>query len=195
MDRVTAALVRYARPILLLVSGALTLGVMLTLFGMPLIGWTIYGIGYLGVLTAFAAVAAVYRSRFDWFAWLTLGILYVGLVLGVPVVLMLWAHYAENPGVGDALMPYVMLPIAMYAGVIAWLGLGLFGIAAWRLRALPTWAAVWFVAAAIAAVPAEFGMFSLSVWVLGILLASIGLVVIASDEPVMQARERLEART
>lgn len=195
MNFVTVVLIRYARPILLLVSSALALGVMLTFFGMPLLGWTIYGIGYLGVLVSFAAVVAVYRSRFDWFAWLTLGILYVGLLLGVPVMLMLWGYYAENPAARDALMPYVMLPIGMYAGIIAWLGLGLFGIAAWRLRALPTWAAVWFVAAAIAAVPAEFGMFSLSAWVLGILLASIGLVVIASDEPVTQARERLEART
>ena len=193
-ERLTDALVRYARPILLVVSGALTLGVLLTLFRMPLIGWSIYGLGYVGLLVAFAAVTAVYRRKFDWFAWLTLGILYVGLFLGIPVVLMLLGQYAAAPGVDDPLMPFTVLPIAMVAGILAWLGLGLFGLAGWRLRALPTWAAVLFVAGAIAAVPAEFGYFSFAIWTLGILLASVGMVVIASDEPVLRA-SREEAAT
>lgn len=176
-------LARYARPILLVTAALLTVGAMLTVFGMPLVGWTIYGVGYLGLLVALPAIVAVNRSKMDGWSWLTFGVLYVGIVLGVPVMLMVLGHYAQNPAVHDALMPYAILPIGMFAGIIAWVGLLLFGLATWRAEVLPTGAAVMFVIAGAVALPAELGLLTAFFWAFAILLASFGLVWVATSVP------------
>ena len=192
MQRVADLLVQSARPILLVVAGLLTIGAVLTVFGMTLVGWTIYGIGYFGALVAFAAVAALYFRGMGWLARAAFVVFYVGLVLGVPVMLMLWGFYANNPTVHDALMPYAMLPIGMFAGIIAWLGLGLFGLATWISRSVAAVPAALFVVAAVVALPAEWGLFGTGAWALGIVLASIALVIIAADQP--QASGTAEAQ-
>ena len=195
MQRVEASLVRYARPILLGVAGLLTLGAVLTIFGMTLVGWTIYGFGYVGALLAFAVVARLYYVGMGWLARLCFAVFYVGLVLGVPVMAMVWGYYAANPTVHDALMPYVMLPIGMFAGIVAWLGLGLMGLATLISRSMPALPAALFVVAAIVALPAEWGLFGVAAWALAIVLASVALVIIASDQPQAGEVEWLEART
>jgi hypothetical protein len=92
-------------------------------------------------------------------------------------------------------MPYVMLPIGMFAGIVAWLGLGLMGLATLISRSMPALPAALFVVAAIVALPAEWGLFGVAAWALAIVLASVALVIIASDQPQAGEVEWLEART
>jgi len=172
-------LARYARPILLVVPGLLAIGALVTILGLPLIGWSIYGLGYLGLLLALPAVVAVYRASLDRTSWIAFGVLYLGVLLGVPVMLMVWGHYAQNPAVHDALTPYVITPLGMLAGAVAWIGLALFGLAAYGARAVPRGGAVLLVVAAAFALPAELGLFATVMWGLGIIIASTGLVWLA----------------
>lgn len=177
------ALARYARPLLLVVPGLLSMGAFIAVLGLPFIGWSVYAVGYLGLLIAVPAVAAVYRSAFDVAAWLWLGLFYAGVVLGVPVMLGLWAYYAQNPGVQQVLMPYGLTPLAMLPGVLAWAGLGLFGLATFGPRSVPRSGAVLFVLAALCALPAELAIFVFPMWGLGVVLASLGLVAVAPLAP------------
>ncbi len=179
LDAMLDRLARYARPILLVVPGLLTVGAFVTIIGLPLIGWTIYGVGYVGLLVALPAVIAVYRASLDRVALVAWAVLYVGVVLGLPVMAMVWVFYAQDPTVHEALLPYALTPLGMLAGVVAWVGLALFGLAAYRVRGLPTGPAWLFVVAAVIAVLAEVGIFVVAMWGLAILLASIALVWLA----------------
>jgi hypothetical protein len=174
-------LARYARPILLIVAGFLATGATLIVFAMPFVGWTIYGIGFLGLLLAVPTLAAVYRRSLDWFAWLTLAVLYIGVVVGIPVLLAVWGHYLQNPGTQDAVMAHEVTPLGMVAGAIKWVGLGLFGIAAYRVRPIPAGGVVMFPIAALIALPAEFGLFTVLAWGLAVILAAFALVWVAPE--------------
>lgn len=175
------SLARYARPILLSVAALLALGALLTITGMVLFGWTIYALGHLGLLVALPALVAVYRRRMDTLSWITLAILAVGVVLGVPVALMVWGHYAQNPAVHDALMPLAITPLGLWAGLITWIGLGVFGLATYRAYALPRGGSVLLVVAALIAIPAELGAFIVFAWGIAIVIAALALVWVAPE--------------
>jgi hypothetical protein len=179
MERLRDWLIRYARPILLWVPVVLAAGAMVTVLGLPLIGWIMYGVGYVGLLLSLAAVVAVYRGPMDWFAWVSFGVLYVGLLIGLPVLLIMLGHYAQNPDLGEPSMPFTVTPLGMIAGVVTWIGLALFGWAMYRVRALPTAGAVVFVVAAVLGLLAEFAVLAPVAWGLAIILTSYALVWIA----------------
>ena len=187
MDAMLDWLARYARPILLWVPVLLAAGAMVTVLGLLLVGWAMYGAGYVGLLVALAAVVAVYRGPMDWFAWLSFAVFYVGLLIGLPVLLIMLGHYAQNPDLREALMPFRVTPLGMIAGVVTWVGLALFGWAMYRVRAFPTAAAVVFVVAAVLGVGAEFAVFAPAAWGLAVILTAYALVWIA---PVPEVRAR-----
>jgi hypothetical protein len=179
MDAMLDWLARYARPILLWVPVLLAAGAMVTVLGLPLVGWAMYGAGYIGLMVALAAVVAVYRGPMDWFAWVSFGVLYVGLLIGLPVLLIMLGHYAQNPELHEAAMPFRVTPLGMIAGVVTWVGLALFGWAMYRVRAFPTAAAVVFVVAAVLGLGAEFSLFAPAAWGLAVILVAYALVWIA----------------
>jgi hypothetical protein len=178
---------RRARRLLLVTAALLALGALLFVTGLPLVGWSVYVPGHLGLLAALPAMAAVYRASFDWLSWGTFGGLYVGVMLGVPVALIVLSHYAQDPGAREAVMPYVVTPLGTVAGLVTWVGLGLFGLATLRVRALPRGASVLFVVAALLGLPAELRTFTVFAWGLGVVVASIALVWLA-PEPVAARR-------
>ncbi|CAN5573757.1 hypothetical protein BH23CHL6_BH23CHL6_08650 [soil metagenome] len=188
MEAALDSLARYARPILLVVAGLLAVGVMLAVLGMPLLGWGIFGIGWLGLLIALPAVVGVYRVSMDWFAWVALAVLYAGIVLMIPVVVVMWGHYAENPALQEVLMAGdEVAPLGLVAGIVAWVGLVLFGWAAYRVRLIPRGGAVLFMIAGVLALLAEMAVLAPVMWVLGILLAACALVWIAPETEVRRS--------
>jgi len=75
----------------------------------------------------------------------------------------------------------------MVAGVVAWVGLVLFGWAAYRVRLLPRGGAVLFMIAGVLALLAEMAVLAPVMWVLGILLAASALVWIAPETEVRRS--------
>jgi hypothetical protein len=59
---------------------------------------------------------------------------------------------------------------------------------------MPAVPAALFVVAAIVALPAEWGLFGTGAWALGIVIASVALVVVAADQPPASALHRPDAR-
>jgi hypothetical protein len=175
-------LARNAHPLLLIVAGLLTLGAVLAMLGVPLAGWAIYGLGHLGLLLALPAVAAVYRASMDRLTGIGLAVMYVGVVLGIPVVLMLLGYHLDNPAARDALMGYQLTPLGGLAGVVMWAGFAFVGVAAYSARSLPRGGAIAFILAAVLALPAELGVLGIPAWALGVLIASFGLAWIASPD-------------
>ena len=179
MERLLDWLARHARPTLIWVPVLLATGALVTVMGLPLIGWTIYGVGHVGLLVGFAALVAVHRASFDWFAWVAFGVLSAGLLVGLPVLLIVWGHYAANPGLREMIMPAVVTPLGAIYAVVTWIGLALVGWAGYLVRALPTAGAVAFIIAAVLALPAEIGWFAPVAWLVGILIAASALVWVA----------------
>ncbi len=193
MPRLLDSLARFARPLLLFVAALLTLGALLAVTGMVLLGWAIYALGFVGLLVALPAVAAVYRPSMDWACWVTFAILYVGVVLGVPAVAVLLGRYAQDPAL-ELLMPRALGSLAMWPGVIAWAGFGLFGLAMNRLPTFPRGGAVLLAIASLLAIPAEFGLLIPFAWAVAVILASLALVWVAPEtQPEMAARRRASA--
>jgi hypothetical protein len=179
MAGVLDSLARYARPLLLLVASLLAIGAGLILLGMPLAGWTLYGLGYLGLLLALPAAAAVYWTALNGWSWVWFAMLCIGVLLGLPVMLMGVVGAMESATAPDLAEAVELTPLGIIAGLLTWVGLGLFGLAAYRAGALPLGGAVLFTIAAIVAVPAELGVFAAFAWAFGVILAALGLVWIA----------------
>ena len=193
MEAALAGLARYARPILLWVPVVLAAGAMITVMGLTLAGWAIYAVGYLGLMVALAAVVAVHRGSFDWFAWVSAGVLFIGLSLGLPVLLIMLGHYAQNPDLHEAVMPFEVTALGMISGVVTWVGFALFGWAAYRVRAFSTATAVVFVVAAALGLLAEFAVLAPVMWGLAVILVAYALVWIAPVAPVSPVRARAGA--
>lgn len=195
MDRLLDWLARYARPILIWVPVVLAAGAMVTVMGLVLGGWTMYAVGYVGLIVAFAAVAALHRGLFDWFAWVSFAVLMVGLLLGLPVLLIVWDYYSQNPSLHEALMPFRVTPLGMIAGVVMWVGLALFGWALYRVRAVPTAGAVAFVIAAVLGFLAEFNVLAPVAWGLAVVITAYALVWIAPPQAIRARTKPLTARS
>ena len=155
-----SSLARWARPILLTTASLLTLGASLIVFDLPDMGWAVYAIGHVAGLLAFPAAAQVHRARMDQLSWWALGVLLIALVLVLPAAFL------------------NVVPIL--AGIVAWVALGLFGLATWRVHAIATPASVLFVLAALLGLTTELGWFSVLGWAGAVILAAFGLVWIAS---------------
>lgn len=177
-------LARNAPPLLLVVAGLLALGAVLAMVGLPLAGRVVYGLGHLGMLLVLPAVAAVYHASIDRLTWIGLAVVYVGVVLSIPVVLMLAGHHLDSPADKDALLGYQLSPLGGLAGAVMWAGFAFVGVAAYSARALPRGGAVAFVLAAVLALPAELGVLGIPAWALGVVIASFGLAWIASTDEI-----------
>ena len=176
MDR----LAHWARPILFVTSVLLLVGASVTVMGMPLIGWGLFGVGLVGALLAFPAAVAVNRGAMDWLAWLALGVLLVGIVLSIPVLAMVWWRYVENPALHDAVMPRAVMPLGMWAGVVFWAGVMLFGLATWRTWSLPLASSIVFIIAAALGLDAELGWLPTWGWGLAVVFLASGLAWVAA---------------
>jgi hypothetical protein len=179
MSKISEALARWAGPVLLTVGSLLAAGAVLTAAGQTVVGWSIYGIGYVGTLIAFPALAAARRAPLGKLAAGGLAMLLTGILVGLPVMLMVLGFYAQNDPLHDLLMPYAMSPVGMAAGPLAWIGLAVFGIAIIRDRALPLAAGVLFALAPVLAMPVELGLLPQGAWAAAFVVVSGALVVIA----------------
>jgi hypothetical protein len=194
MEALLGRLARYARPLLLIVPGLLTIGASLLLLALPILGWSLYGLGLLGLLLALPAVAATYRTTLDRLSWVALGLFYIGVVLGVPVALLMLNHHVQNPTLNELVMPRDVTLLALLPGLLAWVGLAVFGLAAWSSRAVPRGGAVLLVVGAVLAFAAEIGFLVPVMWAFGVIVASIGLVWLAPPEERVRAVPAARAR-
>jgi hypothetical protein len=180
MLKINQRLARRTGPILLTVGLLLAVGAVVTTLGHPLIGWPVYGFGYVGSLVGFPVVAMARRAPLGRLAATGLAILMTGIVIGLPVMVMMLGFYAQSAPLHDLLMPYAMSPVGMVAGPLAWMGLAVFGVSIIRDRALPLAAGVLFALAPVLALPAEAGLLPEPAWAAAFVLVASALILIAS---------------
>jgi hypothetical protein len=176
-------LARWARPLALSAALLLIVGVTLTGLNLLLVGWSVYAIGHVGAIGAFIAICAANRSRMEPWAWLGLGVLVVGLVLGLPQVALIWQDYAAGatvlPIAGRAMELSVWTaPIGLTAELVTWVGAAFFGLAARGAHVLPTGVGWILLGAAVIGVVAALYIVSPYAWVAAELLLAIGLLSI-----------------
>ena len=184
-------LARHARSIVLIVAGLLAGGALVTVLGLPGVGWPVYSLGHVGMLLAVPAIGGAYRASLPQVGWLWLGMAFIGFLLGLAVVATTWGHYLRDPGLQEVVLARQVLPIGTYAGVVAWLGMALFGLVAISPTDVPRGGAITLLGAAILIVAAELGLLAAYVWALAIVLAAVGLVWLAPlplDEVVAEER-------
>jgi hypothetical protein len=176
VNRYLDRLGRYARPLLLADAALLFGGIMLTSFNMLLIGWSIYIVGHVGLLLAVTALAAAYRRRMDGWAWLGLGVFFVGLLLALPQLADIWVSYSQTPSGAQMLLPAQTPPLGLSAELVTWIGLAWYGLAGRGEHALPTGVGWVFVTAAIVGALADWTIIAAYWWVAAILIMITGLV-------------------
>jgi hypothetical protein len=180
---VTRLFARYARELLLVVPGVLTLGASLAMVGLPLLGWVLYGLGQVGLLLALPAAWATYRRSIDRLTAVGLLIAWVGVLLALPVAAMAVGYHLANPADGDALLAYELGIIGILAAALTWGGLAFAGLAGFNARSLHRTAALAFVLGGLLALTADLGLLGIPIWTLGVFIVSIGLVALAPPEP------------
>jgi hypothetical protein len=178
MAWVVDTLARFTQPIILLVAGLLAAGASLAVLRLPLIGWSLYAVGYVGLLLALAGLAASYRPLINRVTWVMLGLLYVGILLGLPIVLLIWSYYAQNLAVPDAVLAREVSQLALLKSA-AWVGTLLFALATFDSRALPRLGSVMLAVGSVLALAAELGFVGVFSWAFGIIVISLGLVWVA----------------
>lgn len=175
MLRIFTLSATYAAPTLFIVGGLLASGAVLTALGQPAIGWTIYGIGYVGVLAALAAVAGLEQHALGRFGWIAVVMVSAGVVMGVPEMLMVWGLYTETAAVHDLFMPYATTPVVMIGGGVAWTGVLLVGMAMISGGRLPRGAAFLVIVAALLALPFELRIAPQIFWVAALVILFVAL--------------------
>jgi len=168
------ALARFCRP-LLLASGTLLMGgLLLTGLNMLVIGWSVYAIGYIGLMLALLAVAAANRERMDAWSWFGLVVLFVGLVIGLSSVASIWSAYSETGFAGAPMrLPVDAAPLGYAGELITWAGLAFFALAARGAKVLSGPVAWAFVAASVIGLLAAFRALAPMYWVLAILIVAL----------------------
>lgn len=174
-------LARWARPLALVSALLLLVGVTLTGLNLLLVGWSVFAVGHVGAIGAFIAICAANRSRMDPWAWLGLGVLVIGLVLGLPQVASIWQDYAQGgsllPVAGRAMeLPVWTAPLGLTAELVTWVGVAFFGLAARGAHALPTGIGWIMLGAAVIGVIAALYIVSPYAWVAAVLLFALALL-------------------
>lgn len=187
-------LARHARPIMLIVAGLLAGGALITVLGLPAVGWPVYGLGHVGMLLVLPAIGAAYRQSLQPVAWLWLGIAFAGFAIGLAVVATTWGQYIGDPSLQEVVLARQIMPIGMLAGVVAWLGMALFAVVVFSAPDLPRGGAITLLVAALLIVAAEVGLVAAYVWALAIVLAAMGLVWLAPLPPHEAVAEERAAR-
>ncbi len=167
-------LARFCRPLLLASGTLLVAGLLLTGLNMLVIGWSVYAIGYLGLMLAVIAVAAVNRERMDGWSWAGLVVLMVGLLIGLSSIASIWSTYAQTGFAGAPMLLPVDAPPLGYAGeLITWAGIAFFALAARGAKVLSSPVAWAFVAASVIGLLAAFRALAPMWWVLAILIVAL----------------------
>lgn len=180
MGGLVTLLERIARPYLLLVSALLLGGVLLTVFNLLLVGWSVYALGHIGAIGGVLLVGLGYRSRMDGWSWAGLGILVAGLLLALPQLASIWLTYSTEPIGRDMLIPSSEPPLGAAAELVTWIGAAFYGLAARGVRALPPGVGWVFAAAAVVGLLALFGIITPLAWAGAMLLLTFGLLAVAS---------------
>lgn len=124
-------LARLCRPLLLASGVLLFAGLLLTGLNMLLLGWSVYAIGYVALVLALLAIAALNRERMDGWSWAGLAVLLVGLAMGLSSVATIWGNYARTGLAGaPMLLPVDAAPLGYAAELVTWVGLASFALAA-----------------------------------------------------------------
>ncbi|HYI21989.1 MAG TPA: hypothetical protein VEX62_05055 [Candidatus Limnocylindrales bacterium] len=168
------ALARFCRPLLLASGTLLVGGLLLTGLNMLVIGWSVYAIGYIGLMLALLAVAAANRERMDAWSWFGLVVLFVGLVIGLSSVASIWGAYSETGFAGAPMrLPVDAAPLGYAGELITWAGLAFFALAARGAKVLSGPVAWAFVAASVIGLLAAFRALAPMYWVLAILIVAL----------------------
>jgi hypothetical protein len=175
---------RYARPLLLLDAALLLGGVLLTAMNMLLVGWSVYLVGHVLAIVAFASIAALYREQMDGWSWAALLVVEVGLVLALPQLVAIWQAYSATPTAAEMQLPAQTYPLGAVAELVFWLGLAFYGLAARGAKALPAGVGWMFVIAAVIGLAAAFFDYWIVTpywWILAMFVLIFGLVAIGGS--------------
>ena len=168
------SLARFCRPLLLVSGTLLVAGLVLTGLNMLVIGWSVYTVGYIALMLALLAVAAVNRERMDGWSWAGLAVLFVGLVIGLTSLASIWSSYAQTGLAGAPMrLPVDAAPLGYAGELITWAGLAFFALAARGAKVLPGPIAWAFVAASVIGLLAAFRALAPMYWVLAILIVAL----------------------
>ncbi|MDQ4035762.1 MAG: hypothetical protein M3153_07510 [Chloroflexota bacterium] len=170
-------------PVMFIATGGLLAGgAVLTALGQPAIGWSMYIVGSVGALLAFAALAGLGRDAAGRFRWAAVAVLFAAVVVALPEMLMVWGLYVQNDFIHDTFMPYVGSPIVTLGGVAPWIGLLAVALAAIGGKSFPRTAVLLIIAAALIALPFELRLLPQVFWVGASILvfAALTLIGIAS---------------
>lgn len=186
-------LTRYAGVILSTVAGLLTVGALLSVMRLPLIGWALYSIGFVGLLVALPAIAAAYRSLLTPASWIFFALAWLGVVIGLPALVVVWDHYVQS-ALPDAVLARAVAPVGVLAAA-SWLGIGLVALTLFDARAVPRGGALVLVVGSVLALASELFLLGPFAWALGILIASVGLVWLVPEAEMRPsaARQRPES--
>ena len=174
-------LARWARPLAVAAALLLIVGVTLTGLNLLLVGWSVYAVGYVAAIVAFVAICAANRSRMEAWTWLSLGVLIIGLLLGLPQFGSIWQDYAQGgsvlPVAGRAMeLPVWTAPLGLTAELVTWVGVAFFGLAARGAHVLPTGTGWILLGAAVIGVVAALNLVSPYAWVAAVLLLALALL-------------------
>jgi hypothetical protein len=182
MNRFVISSARYTPAILIATGGLLAGGAVLTALGQPAIGWSMYIVGLVGALLAFAALAGLGRHAAGRFRWAAIALVSAAIVVALPEMLMVWGLYVQNGFIHDTFMPYVGSPIVTLGGVAPWIGLVAVALAAGGSKSLPRPAVLLIIGAASIALPFELRLLPQVFWVGAsiLLFAALTMIGVAS---------------
>jgi hypothetical protein len=183
-------LARLARPLALASALLLLVGVTLTGLNLLLVGWSVYAAGHAGAIVALVGIGAANRRRMDPWAWLGLGALVLGLIMGLAQVAAIWQDYAQGgsvlPVAGRAMeLPVWTAPLGLTAELVTWVGAAFFGLAARGAHTLPTGIGWILLGAAVIGVIAALYIVSPYAWVAAVLLFALALLGVGVNLRVM----------
>ncbi len=177
-------LARYCRPLLLASGTLLVAGLLLTGLNMLVIGWSVYAVGYIGLMLALLAIAAAKREHMDGWTWAGLAVLLVGLLIGLSSLVSIWSAYAQTGLAGAPMrLPVDAAPLGYAGELITWVGLAFFALAARGAKVLSGPVAWTLVAASVIGLLAAFRALAPMYWVLAILIVALVVLWMGAAMP------------
>ena len=177
-------LARFSRPLLLASGTLLVGGLLLTGLNMLVIGWSVYAVGYIGLMLALLAIAAANRERMDGWSWAGLAVLLVGLLIGLTSLVSIWSAYAQTGLAGAPMrLPVDAAPLGYAGELITWAGLAFFALAARGAKVLSGPVAWALVAASVIGLLAAFQALAPMYWVLAILIVALVVLWMGAATP------------
>lgn len=175
MTRTLNRLARSARTGLFAAGTLAAGGAVLIGVGEPAVGWSLHIVGMVGAVLAFAGMAGMREAADGEYGWTAVAVLFAGVGLAMPEMLMIWGLYAQNSLVHALFMPYAATPLGIIGGVVAWIGFVLGAIATVRGHGSPPGVVILTIGAALIALPAEVRLLPQVFWVAGFVMLSAAL--------------------